>query len=87
MTISDDDRAVAECLSVLKAAYPQYKFLTDHAMMELWHRKLSVLDPEKEDSLLSFGLIPRGSLRLYPTFTSCAVPNLCRIKIGLRHGN
>lgn len=48
MTISDDDRAVAECLSVLKAAYPQYKFLTDHAMMELWHRKLSVLDPEKK---------------------------------------
>ena len=54
MTISNDDRVVAECLSVLKAAYPQYKFLVDHVMMELWHRKLSVLDSEKRRLAIEF---------------------------------
>lgn len=54
MTIGDENRAIAECLSLLKAAYPQYKFLADHAMMELWHRKLSVLDSEKRRLAIEF---------------------------------
>lgn len=75
MTISDDDRAVAECLSVLKAAYPQYKFLTDHAMMELWHRKLSVLDSEKRRLAIEFWI----NTERYPPAIS-DIYDLCKPK-------
>ncbi len=79
MTISNDDRAVAECLSVLKAAYPQYKFLTDHAMMELWHRKLSVLDSEKRRLAIEFWInterFPPAISDIYELCSPKSLPN------------
>lgn len=79
MTISNDDRAVAECLSVLKAAYPQYKFLADHAMMELWHRKLSVLDSEKRRLAIEFWInterFPPAISDIYELCSPKSLPN------------
>ncbi len=79
MTINNDDRAVAECLSVLKAAYPQYKFLTDHAMMELWHRKLSVLDSEKRRLAIEFWInterFPPAISDIYELCSPKSLPN------------
>ncbi|MBS6525900.1 MAG: hypothetical protein KH322_07855 [Peptoniphilaceae bacterium] len=79
MTIGDENRAIAECLSLLKAAYPQYKFLADHAMMELWHRKLSVLDPEKRRLAIEFWInterFPPAISDIYELCSPKSLPN------------